>query len=252
MRQQIESVQVNNPALRVRISSSFARTLKGRVVLDVERRAKYLVFKLDEGDLLVHLGMSGTLRVCGRKEPPLKHDHVVIGLVGGRRLVYNDPRRFGLLVWTEDAQSHRLLAELGIEPLSRGFGGKALFNLLQRHHTCVKNAIMNPRLVAGVGNIYANEALYSSRISPLRPAASLDEEECSRLAQAIKKCLRSAIRAGGSTLKDFVDVDSNPGYFQLRHGVYGRSRQKCRACGRAIKRIVQTGRATFYCPRCQQ
>jgi len=252
LRRKIQSVEERNPSLRYKIPPTFGATLLGKRVEDVERRAKYLILRLSSGDLLVHLGMSGTLRIARGVKEAEKHDHVEIGLSGGRSLVYNDPRRFGLMLWTERAEDHALLSGLGTEPLSRAFGAAQMRSIASGSHSPIKSVIMNSRMIAGVGNIYANEALFASRIVPSRPAASLSDEECGRLAKEIKSCLRRAIKAGGSTLRDFTDADKRPGYFQISHKVYGRAGMPCVSCGAKLICSRLGRRATYFCARCQR
>lgn len=249
---QVRSVRVGNRRLREPVPEDLPRMLRGQRIGGVRRRGKYLVFSCGRGDLIVHLGMSGTLRVCDPGLATLPHDHVTIVLSGGKALVFNDPRRFGLVLWSEDADSHRLIRGLGIEPLSPRFTAKALAALAAGRDAPVKSLLMNSRVVAGIGNIYANEALFGARIDPFRPASSLGAEECSRLARAIRRSLRAALRAGGSTLRDFVDQDGRPGLFQLRHHVYDRAGERCRVCGGTVRVSRQQQRSTYHCPRCQR
>lgn len=227
-------------------------SLSGRVVRAVRRRGKYLLFECDGGHLIVHLGMSGSLRLLPHGTPPGKHDHVDL-VFGERVLRLRDPRRFGAVLWTESPlATHPLLAHLGIEPLSRAFDGPALYALAHGHRTAIKQLLMDARRIVGVGNIYASESLFVAGIHPRTPAGRVSRERCAQLAAAIKQTLRKAIRAGGASLRDFVRSDGAPGYFQLRAWVYDRAGLPCRRCGARIRRIVQGQRATFYCPHCQR
>lgn len=226
-------------------------SLSGRVVRAVRRRGKYLLFECDGGHLILHLGMSGSLRLLPRGTPPGKHDHVDLEF-GDRILRLRDPRRFGAVLWTEaPLAKHPLLAHLGVEPLSRSFDGPALYALTRGHRSAIKQLLMDAHRIVGVGNIYASESLFVAGIHPRSAAGRLSRERCARLAAAVKGTLRKAIRAGGASLRDFVRSDGAPGYFQLRAWVYDREGLPCRRCGARIRRIVQGQRATYYCPHCQ-
>jgi len=222
------------------------------VVHAIRRRGKYLLFECDGGHLLVHLGMSGSLRLLPRDTPPGKHDHVDL-VFGDRVLRLRDPRRFGAVLWTEaPLATHPLLAHLGVEPLSRALTTTQLYESTRGHRTAIKQLLMDGRRIVGVGNIYACESLFAAGIDPRTPARRLSRARCERLVAAIKQTLRKAIRAGGASLRDFVRSDGEPGHFQLRAWVYGRAGLPCRRCGALLRRIVQGQRATFYCPRCQR
>ncbi|HTY99773.1 MAG TPA: bifunctional DNA-formamidopyrimidine glycosylase/DNA-(apurinic or apyrimidinic site) lyase [Rhodocyclaceae bacterium] len=248
----VTGVATRAAALRYPLPKDLARRLGGKVVRDIGRRGKYLLFAFDDGHLLVHLGMSGSLRLTRAGEAPAKHDH--LDLVFGRQVLrLRDPRRFGAVLWlTDDPASHPLLAGLGLEPLERGFTPARLSAALAGRRTAIKPALMDARLVVGVGNIYASESLFAAGIDPRRPAGELSAAEAARLVPAIKATLRRAIRAGGSSLRDYVQSDGGAGSFQLRHHVYGRGGEPCRHCGTPIRALRQTGRATYYCPRCQR
>jgi formamidopyrimidine-DNA glycosylase len=226
--------------------------LAGHAVRAVRRRGKYLLFDCDGGHLIVHLGMSGSLRLLPADTPPGKHDHVDL-VFGDRVLRLRDPRRFGAVLWTESPpETHPLLVHLGIEPLSRALNAARLYELSRGHRAAIKHLLMDARRIVGIGNIYACESLFLARIDPRTPAGRLSRERCERLVVAIKQILRKAIRAGGASLRDFVRSDGEPGHFQLRSWVYGRAGLPCRRCGTTLRRIVQGQRATFYCPRCQR
>ena len=226
--------------------------LAGRTVKTIRRRGKYLLVDCGDGHLILHLGMSGSLRVLPPGTPPGKHDHFDL-LLGDRVLRLRDPRRFGAVLWTSGAtDAHPLLAHLGVEPLSRSLDAKRLHALTRAHRIAIKHFLMDGRRIVGVGNIYAAESLFRARINPRKQARRLSLENCKKLAMAIKHTLRAAIRAGGSTLRDFAGADGAAGYFQQRHWVYDRAGQKCRRCGALIRKLSQGQRSTYYCPTCQK
>jgi formamidopyrimidine-DNA glycosylase len=247
----ISGVAVREPRLRWPVPQA-VRKLPGRTVRAVRRRGKYLLFDCGDGHLIVHLGMSGSLRVLPSGTPAQKHDHFDL-VLGDRLLRLRDPRRFGAVLWTaEEVERHPLLAHLGVEPLSRALAPARLYLLTRGQRISIKQFIMDGRRIVGVGNIYASESLFRAGIHPLAPAKRLSAERCARLSRAIKQTLRSAIRAGGSTLRDFVGADGIAGEFQLRTWVYDRAGLACRRCGTPIRRIVQGARATYFCPSCQK
>jgi formamidopyrimidine-DNA glycosylase len=246
----ISGVEIRQSQLRWPIPDEVL-ALAGRTVNAISRRGKYLLVDCGDGHLIVHLGMSGSLRVLPPGTPAQKHDHFDL-LLGDRILRLRDPRRFGAVLWTAGRlEAHPLLAHLGLEPLSRALDPASLHALTRAHRAAIKQFLMDGRRIVGVGNIYANESLYRAGIDPRTQARRLSRERCARLSRAIKDTLRAAIRAGGSSLRDFVASDGNRGYFQQRYRVYDRAGQPCRRCGETIRRIVQGQRATFYCPRCQ-
>jgi len=237
--------------LRWPVSSAFD-ALAGRIVRAVRRRGKYLLFECDDGHLILHLGMSGSLRLLPHDTLPGKHDHVDL-VFGDRVLRLRDPRRFGAVLWTQaPLATHPLLGHLGIEPLSRAFNGPRLYALTRGHRVAIKQLLMDARRIVGVGNIYASESLFVAGINPRAPAGRLSRLRCERLVGAVKQTLRKAIRAGGASLRDFVRSDGAPGHFQLRAWVYDRAGLPCRRCGSLVRRIVQGQRATYCCPRCQR
>lgn len=247
----ISAVAVREPRLRWRVPESVLG-LAGRTVRSVKRRAKYLLIDCGDGQLIVHLGMSGSLRVLPAGAAFDKHDHFDL-VLGDRLLRLRDPRRFGAVLWSAAGGApHRLLAHLGIEPLSRALTGERLHALTRAHRAAIKVFLMDGRRIAGVGNIYASEALHRAKIDPRTPARRLSPGRCARLARAIKLTLRAAIRAGGSSLRDFVGADGGYGCFQLRTLVYDRAGRPCRRCGAPVRRIVQGQRSTYYCPGCQR
>ncbi|TDQ86375.1 DNA-(apurinic or apyrimidinic site) lyase [Dongia mobilis] len=249
-------VEQRRANLRFPFPADFASRLAGRRVEAIRRRAKYIVIDLDDGQiLLVHLGMSGSM-VVNEKRPALldRHDHVVFDIDDGTCVRFNDARRFGMmdLVAAADFAGHKLIRGLGLEPLDPAFDGKALAAMLKGRKTAVKLAIMDQRLVVGVGNIYASEALHRAGISPKRQAGTVQGERAAKLAAAIKQVLKDAIKAGGSSLRDYVQANGELGYFQHRWKVYDREGEPCRICGGPIRRLTQGGRSTFYCPTDQR
>ena len=256
--QKLIAVKTMRPDLRRPFPPDFEQRLTGRTVTDIVRRAKYMIWRLDDGwALLIHLGMSGSLTVRERNDAPLgKHNHVLFDTESGMRAIYNDPRRFGVMdlaAW-DNLDAHPSLAGLGPEPLGRQFGGATLYKATQRRHQPIKSALLDQKLVAGLGNIYVCEALFQAKIRPTRDTSSLSAKECEKLAAAIKDVLRLAIKAGGSTLKDHRQPSGELGYFQHSFAVYDHEGEPCPICHdlAGIKRIVQAGRSTYYCPVCQR
>jgi formamidopyrimidine-DNA glycosylase len=248
----ITAVRVREPRLRWPVPGDLAARLAGQRVLAVERRAKYLLLRLDRGTLILHLGMSGSLRVLEADAPPLLHDHLDL-VLGARCVRLHDPRRFGAVLWTgEDPLAHPRLRTLGPEPLEPAFDGAYLWEQARRRRTAVKSLIMDGRVVVGVGNIYASESLFLAGVLPARSCRRIARERMDRLAGAIKAVLGAAIEQGGTTLRDFVREDGRPGYFEQALRVYGRTGLPCRECGDPIseRRIGQ--RSSFYCRRCQR
>ena len=247
----ISSVTVREPRLRWRVPRAVG-ALAGREVREVRRRGKYLLLDCGDGHLILHLGMSGSLRLVAAGSAPGKHDHFDL-VVGEQVLRLRDPRRFGAVLWTtQPPEAHPLLRHLGIEPLSRALDGRRLHALTRASRVRIKPFLMDGRRVVGVGNIYASESLFLAGIDPRRAAGRLSAADCARLSAAIKRTLRTAIRAGGSSLRDFVGSDGAEGYFQRRAWVYDRAGQACRRCATTIRRMVQGQRATYFCPRCQR
>ncbi|MDQ7989710.1 MAG: bifunctional DNA-formamidopyrimidine glycosylase/DNA-(apurinic or apyrimidinic site) lyase [Candidatus Dactylopiibacterium sp.] len=248
----VSEVVVRQPRLRYEVPALLRERLPGQTVRAVMRRAKYLLIHFDDGVLLIHLGMSGSLRVLPAGTPAGLHDHFDL-VCGSLLLRLRDPRRFGAVLWlAHPAEAHPLLASLGVEPLDEGFGGAALAALLRDRRTPVKLALMDSHLVVGVGNIYASESLFRARIHPATPAGRLSAARCVRLARCLRETLNAALEAGGSSLRDFVHSDGASGYFQQQYFVYGREGEACRVCGARITRSVMGQRATFHCPRCQR
>ncbi|HXG27963.1 MAG TPA: bifunctional DNA-formamidopyrimidine glycosylase/DNA-(apurinic or apyrimidinic site) lyase [Nevskiales bacterium] len=249
----VTAVRVHDRRLRWPVPAALARELPGRRIERVERRAKYLLFRSGDRSLLIHLGMSGRLRVLPDTQPPQMHDHLDILLDGGQLLRLHDPRRFGCALWlTGDPQQHKLLKALGPEPFSEVFSGDYLFRRARERRVPVKNFLMDGRVVVGVGNIYASEALFRAGIHPLRAAGRVTRPRYAALAAAVREVLEEAIRQGGTTLRDYVGVDGGTGYFQLRLSVYDRAGQPCPRCGASIRQRVIGQRSSYYCPRCQR
>jgi formamidopyrimidine-DNA glycosylase len=247
----ISGVAVRDARLRWPVPKD-VHTLAGRTVRSIRRRGKYLLLDCGDGHLIVHLGMSGSLRVLAPGTPAQKHDHFDL-LLGDRILRLRDPRRFGAVLWTSaDVERHPLLVHLGVEPLSRALHPARLHELTRGRRTPIKQFLMDGRRIVGVGNIYASESLFRARIDPRTPARRISLKKSAKLAAAIKDTLRAAIRAGGSSLRDYVGADGNAGYFQSRYWVYDRAGQKCRRCGATVRKIQQGQRSTFFCPGCQR
>lgn len=244
---------VRDVRLRWPVSPEFARRLTGQRILDVQRRAKYLLIRLERGSVIWHLGMSGSLRVLPSSVRPQLHDHIDVVLASGRLLRFNDPRRFGCALWTgEDPGQHELIAHLGPEPLGDGFDAAYLAAKAKGRSVAVKQFIMNAGIVVGVGNIYASESLFRAGIRPQRAAGRVRREEWQRLADAIKTVLGEAIEVGGTTLRDYVNAHGAPGYFRQKLYVYERAGEPCRRCKTPILRLVQSNRSGYYCPKCQR
>jgi len=261
----IEKAQVNRPDLRWPFPENMAARLTGQRVQTLRRRSKYILADLSSGEtLLIHLGMSGRMTVSGdplgrfhHEHPaPEKHDHVVLDMENGARIIFNDPRRFGAmdLIETATAEDHPLLAKLGPEPLGNAFDGLSLATALKTRNTPIKSALLDQRIVAGLGNIYVCETLFRAGISPKRRAKNLSGQRAAALVPIIRDVLTDAITAGGSSLRDFRQADGELGYFQHSFDVYDREGHPCRkpGCAGTVKRIVQSGRSSFYCPLCQR
>jgi formamidopyrimidine-DNA glycosylase len=252
-KQRVADVVIRNPKLRWPIPGNLPELLRGQTIRELRRRGKYLLVEFDHGTLILHLGMSGSLRIQPEGTTVEKHDHFDLVLAAGQLLRLRDPRRFGAVLWhAGDVAQHPLLAALGPEPLEHNFDSEYLHRVTRSRSVAIKQAIMDGHLVVGVGNIYANEALFRAGIRPQLAANKLSLPRCQRLAQNIKEVLLEAIQQGGSTLRDFVHSDGSSGYFQQSYFVYGRTGEPCRVCGTSIKQIKQGQRSTFYCPACQR
>lgn len=249
--QTISEVRVRNKRLRWPVTDEVQQAC-GQRVTDSRRRAKYLLIELETGGLMIHLGMSGSIRICHEDDEPRKHDHVDIVLSSGRCLRFNDPRRFGLVRWWKPPlDQHPLLRHLGPEPLQDGFSSAWLYQKSRGRGTAVKNFIMDGKIVVGVGNIYASESLFMAGIHPARAAGRISTVRYQALVAAIRDVLKRAIRQGGTTLRDFAGSDGNPGYFAQELLVYGRQGEPCFQCGAEIRKKIIGQRSSFYCVRCQ-
>lgn len=247
----VVEVIVREHRLRWPVPDCLPNVLVGKTLIAARRRAKYLLLDTASGSLMVHLGMSGSLRVMPANTPPLFHDHIDIVFDDGWCLRYNDPRRFGSMHWVEN-DHHALLNHLGPEPLSEDFTGQYLYERSRAKKIAVKQFVMDGKVVVGVGNIYANEALFMAGIRPDRSAGRIGKGRYDALVGCIKRVLGSAIDQGGTTLRDFVGGDGKPGYFAQQLRVYGRGGQPCRACTIKLREIRQNNRTTVFCPICQR
>jgi len=250
--QTITKVTIRNYSLRWPIQSDIEDCLVGQHINHISRRAKYLLLHCTDGTLIIHLGMSGKLRVLDSADNVAKHDHADIQFGNGITLRYNDPRRFGAILWTQDdIQHHKLLEHLGPEPLSSEFNADYLSQKAQNRKVCIKTFIMDGKVVVGAGNIYANEALFLAKIHPKTITSQLSHSQFEQLVTTIKQVLEKAISAGGTTLKDFRKTDGQPGYFAQQLNVYGRDKQACYHCDNKIQTYKEAQRATYFCPLCQ-
>ena len=249
--QEVRDVIVRDRRLRWPVPEDIDNCLPGQQIRSVERRAKYLLFNTEAGTAIMHLGMSGSVRIIDREEPAGKHDHIDICFGSGKALRFRDPRRFGSLLWAENPSEHNLLKGLSPEPLSDAFDGAYLRHRSRGRKVAIKSFIMNASIVVGVGNIYASEALHGAGIHPRRAAGRVAEKRMDRLADSVKSVLERAIKAGGTTLRDFHGSDGEPGYFRQKLDVYGRGDLPCRTCETPIRSIVLGQRSTYYCLKCQ-
>ncbi|MBU2869540.1 bifunctional DNA-formamidopyrimidine glycosylase/DNA-(apurinic or apyrimidinic site) lyase [Colwellia sp. E2M01] len=252
LNQQVSDVIVRNANMRWPITPTIS-DICGETIRSVTRRAKYLLLETSKGILMIHLGMSGTIRVIDKATAVTKHDHFDLVLTNGLALRLNDPRRFGSVLWvTEDINEHKLLKSLGPEPLSSDFTDECLYERSRNKIVPIKTFLMNNNIVVGVGNIYANESLFKAGIDPRKQAGKVSKKRYIELTRHIKQTLAHAIEQGGTTLKDFTQSDGKPGYFAQELQVYGRSGEPCFVCKGILKEIKQAGRATVYCPNCQK
>jgi len=250
--QRIREVRVHNGQLRWPVPKQISQ-LNGSTIHQLRRRAKYLLLESERGTAIVHLGMSGSLRVVDNHSERRKHDHIELLLNNGVVIRYHDPRRFGAFLWTTDRpETHELLASLGPEPLGNEFNGELLFRKSRNKKLAIKNFLMDNHVVVGVGNIYANEALFMAGIRPGKAARRLTRANSDDLAECVRTVLSRAIEMGGTTLRDFVNSSGEPGYFQQTLNVYGRGGETCKQCDGTIKQKVIGQRSTFYCAVCQR
>ena len=252
LNQSIARLEIHDRRLRWPVSDD-VKALAGATVTAVDRRGKYILIKVKAGIAIVHLGMSGSLRVCTESEPRRKHDHFEITTGQDNIIRFHDPRRFGCLLWqATGSPEHALLSKLGPEPLSDEFNSAYLFRATRKRKIAIKNFIMNSHIVVGVGNIYASESLFLCGVRPGRAASRITRNECDKLVSTIKQVLQRSITQGGTTLRDFVNSDGQPGYFAQSLCVYGREGQPCTQCGNTIRQRVLGQRSTFYCTVCQR
>jgi len=249
----VTQINIRERRLRWPVPTVLSQRLAQQTLVDIQRRAKYLLFSFANGTMMLHLGMSGSLRICDPAEEFRKHDHVEIVFDNKFSLRFHDPRRFGSIHWIKDEPlEHELLCNLGPEPLSRQFTADYLYQLSRKRKVAIKQFIMNSHIVVGVGNIYASEALFLAGINPKRSAGKISLERYKLLVDAIKKILRRSIKQGGTTLRDFLHSDGQPGYFKQQLNVYDRKGEPCKQCGTPIKQFTQGQRSTFYCSHCQK
>lgn len=249
----VVDVVVREARLRYPVPDDLPARARGASVKQVRRRGKYLLLDLGPASVLIHLGMSGSLRVVRAETAPQRHDHVDIVLQGGEAIRLRDPRRFGCVLWVpQPVEAHPLLAGLGIEPLSEAFCGGWLHATSRHRKTPIKLLLMDSHHVVGIGNIYASESLFRAGIHPQTPACRLSLARCERLARSVRETLSDALAAGGSSLRDFVHSDGSSGYFQQQYYVYGREGEPCRLCGESVQRMVMGQRATYFCRSCQR
>ena len=248
----IDDLIVRNSALRWPVPKQLRKKIGGQRIRAVDRRGKYILLRLESGTVIIHLGMSGSLRVCPPDTPARKHDHVDFVLDNGQSLRLHDPRRFGAVLWTDkDPKRHKLLSALGPEPLEDDFDAAYLYARTRKRGASIKSVIMNSHIVVGVGNIYACESLFLAGINPKRKAGTLSLARCEKLVQAIKQVLGDSITQGGTTLRDYIRENGQPGYFALKLLVYGKASEPCTQCGKPVRQIRQQQRSTFYCTHCQ-
>lgn len=249
--QRIRDINVREARLRWEVPSDLPLIMRGKTVKELSRRGKYLIFRTEAEAMLVHLGMSGSMRVVSDNKEPLKHDHIDVQMENGQVLRYRDPRRFGAFLIMRD-DTHPLLDHLGPEPLSDEFSAEYLFRISRKRKQSIKSLIMDSKKVTGVGNIYAVESLFLAGIRPGVAAGRVSGSKIEALVAIIKQVLTAAIAQGGTTLKDFVNEDGQPGYFQQSLNVYGRGGQSCYSCNNLLKEVRQSGRSSVYCPVCQR
>ena len=251
LNRRILSAHIYKKKLRWEIPSHLIETLKQKTIHNISRRAKYLLIELSDGQLVIHLGMSGSMSVAPSSEPLKKHHHFELKLDNFTSIRFHDPRRFGSILWQDNNNQLKLLSDLGPEPLSYDFNDEVLYYASTGRSKNIKSFIMDSKVVVGVGNIYASESLFLAGISPKRVSGKTSKSRYETLTKSIKKILTDAINNGGTTLNDFSNVDGSPGYFAQILSVYDRDGMPCMRCNGKIKRIIQNQRATYYCPKCQ-
>ncbi len=252
IKQKVTDIIIRQHQLRWPIPKELPEILKGKTVISVARRAKYILINFQHGTLILHLGMSGSLRFIDKKTQAAKHDHVDIIFNNSQCLRYHDPRRFGAILWsTENIEQHKLISHLGPEPLQQEFDVDYFYNRSRKRTISIKQFIMDSKVVVGVGNIYASESLFLAGIKPTRAAGRVSKARYLKLCNAIKTVLTNAITQGGTTLRDFSNSDGKPGYFKQQLNVYDRAGLPCKNCSRTIKQITQNNRSSYYCSTCQ-
>lgn len=252
LNKKISDVIIRQPKLRWIIPSKIKKILPQQEIVNIIRRGKYLIIQTNKGDLIIHLGMSGSLRIIDKNSEVLKHDHFDLVLNNNSCVRLRDPRRFGAVLFSENYKEHKLIKNLGIEPLDKEFNGEYLYKLTQNKKRNIKSFIMDSHIIVGIGNIYACESLFLTNLSPFAAANNINKNKMNELVINIKIILKKAIAAGGTTLKDFSKVDGSPGYFANTLNVYARENNKCPKCSSIIKKVKQNTRSTFYCPQCQK
>jgi len=250
--QTVTAVVVRQRQLRWPIPKTLSRIINNKTIISVERRGKYILLQFENGTLMIHLGMSGSLRMLPKDSLVEKHDHFDLVVSNNKCLRLRDPRRFGSVLWANDWQQHKLIKDLGPEPLLKDFNAEYLFAQSRKRKVAIKNLIMNSHIVVGVGNIYASEALFRAGVRPKRIAGKITKAEADNLVKVIKDVLKEAIKQGGTTLKDFTASDGKPGYFKQKLAVYGREGEPCLHCKTIIKQVTIGQRASYYCPKCQK
>ena len=247
----LKKIVIHNRNLRWEVESAIEESTKNKQVKKITRRAKYILIYFEDNCLMIHLGMSGKLRIQKCNDNYFKkHDHAEL-IFNKEKIIFNDPRRFGSIHLTSDPSKHKLISSLGIEPLSKSFNKHYLFDICSKSNLNIKKLIMNQKNIVGVGNIYASESLFLAKINPKKISKKISLDESDKLVKSIKKVLRYAIKMGGTTLNDFYSPDGNQGYFKFKLNVYGRDDKKCRVCSNNIKRTIIGQRATFSCNKCQ-
>lgn len=250
--QKVIKVNIYKDKLRWEIPKHLQTTIQNKKIISIHRRAKYLIINFTNGALIIHLGMSGSIKICAIKEKLIKHEHFELEFANNTCLRFKDPRRFGSIHWQENQQTIKLLQKLGPEPLEDDFNAKYIFNVSRGKKQNVKTFIMNAKIVVGIGNIYASESLFYAGISPTVKAGEISLAKYQKLVKQIKLILEKAIDKGGTTLKDFANVDGDLGYFSQKLAVYGMADKPCKVCKNSIKKILQNQRASYYCPKCQK